>query len=135
MSGSLNKVFLVGNLTRDPELRFTATGAPVCSFDIAVNRKYKQGDDWKTDVSFFKIISWGKQGENCAKYLLKGKSALVEGRLQNRSYETQDGQKRTVTEIVADNVQFLGGKSGGQSQEVSGSQNGNYADNDDQVPF
>ncbi len=99
---SLNKVFLLGNLTRDPELRQTANGTSVCNFSIAVNEGF--GDKKKT--SFFNIQSWQKTAEACAKYLAKGRPVLVEGRLQNRSYE-KDGQKRTVTEIVAENVQFL----------------------------
>lgn len=104
---SLNKVFLLGNLTREPELRHTAQGSPVCSFSLAVNRRYKVGEEWKNEAAFFNIIVWNKLGENCSKYLSKGKPVLVEGRLQNRSYETQEGQKRTITEIVAENVQFL----------------------------
>jgi len=105
---NLNKVLIVGNLTRDPELRHTGTGTAVCSFSLAVNRSYKGSDgDYKKEVAFFNIVVWGKSGENCAKYLSKGKSALVEGGLSNRSYEASDGTKRNVTEIVADNVQFL----------------------------
>jgi single-strand DNA-binding protein len=139
MAGSLNKVFLVGNLTRDPELRFTAQGTAVANFSIAVNRSYKANDgEYKKEVSFFNIVVWGKTGENCSKFLSKGRSVLVEGRLQNRSYETQEGQKRTITEIVADNVQFLGGK--GDASEGSTSDYGavdSYEGNndDDQVPF
>jgi single-strand DNA-binding protein len=142
MAGNLNKVFLVGNLTRDPELRHTAQGTSVANFSIAVNRSYKGSDgDFKKEVSYFNIVVWGKTGENCAKYLSKGRSVLVEGRLANRSYETQDGQKRTITEIVADNVQFLGGR--GESQDDAGDASGSgdygssYADgsDDDAVPF
>lgn len=142
MAGSLNKVFLLGNLTRDPELRHTAQGTSVANFSIAVNRTYKGNDgDWKKEVSFFNIVVWGKTGENCAKFLAKGRPVLVEGRLANRSYETQDGQKRTITEIVADNVQFLGGR---DSQEDSGDTGmggdyggGSFSDgsDDDAVPF
>lgn len=141
MSGSLNKVFLVGNLTRDPELRFTAQGTAVANFSIAVNRSYKAGDgEFKKDVNFFNIVVWGKQGENCSKFLNKGRSVLVEGRLQNRSYETQDGNKRTITEIVADNVQFLGGRgdtpmSNGSGQADYGETDSFSGDDDDQVPF
>lgn len=142
MAGNLNKVFLVGNLTRDPELRHTAQGTSVANFSIAVNRSYKGNDgDFKKEVSYFNIVVWGKTGENCSKYLSKGRSVLVEGRLANRSYETQDGQKRTITEIVADNVQFLGGR--GDSQDEGGETSsgggdyGNFADgsDDDAVPF
>lgn len=99
---NLNKVFLLGNLTRDPELRQTASGASVCNFSIAVNEGF--GD--KKKVNFFNVQAWQKTAEACAKYLSKGRPVLVEGRLQNRSYE-KDGQKRTITEIVAENVQFL----------------------------
>lgn len=138
MSANLNKVFLMGNLTRDPELRHTARGASVANFSIAVNRSFKGADgEYKKEVAFFNIIAWGKTGENCSKYLAKGRPVLVEGRLQNRSYETQDGQKRHVTEIVADNVQFLG--SGGNSEPQSSSaDSGLFGDSpadDDQVPF
>ncbi|KAF1079343.1 MAG: Single-stranded DNA-binding protein [Candidatus Rifleibacterium amylolyticum] len=141
MAGNLNKVFLVGNLTRDPELRHTAQGTSVANFSIAVNRSYKGNDgDFKKEVSYFNIVVWGKTGENCSKYLSKGRSVLVEGRLANRSYETQDGQKRTITEIVADNVQFLGGRGDSQDEggEASGGGDyGSYADgsDDDAVPF
>lgn len=108
MAGNLNKVFLLGNLTRDPELKHTGTGTSVCNFSIATNRSYKGSDgDFKKETSFFNIVVWGKTGENCAKYLTKGKSVLVEGRLSNRSYEASDGTKKYITEIVADNVQFL----------------------------
>lgn len=113
MSGNLNKVFLVGNLTRDPELKYTTQGTAVAKFSMAVNRQFRGNDgETKKEVNFFNIVVWGKAGENCSKYLSKGRSVLVEGRLQNRSFETQDKQKRTVTEIVADNVQFLSGPSG-----------------------
>lgn len=139
---NLNKVFLVGNLTRDPELRHTAQGAAVASFSIAVNRSFKGSDgDWKKEVSFFNIVVWGKAGENCAKFLAKGRPVLVEGRLANRSYETQDGQKRNITEIVADNVQFLGtgnrDEGGYQNQDnptYDGNEPGDYG-HDDSVPF
>jgi len=140
---NLNKVFLMGNLTRDPELKHTATGASVCNFSIAVNRSYKGSDgDYKKEVSFFNIVVWGKLGENCSKYLSKGRPVLVEGRLSNRSYETQDGQKRNITEIVAENVQFL---SSGNRDEAGyqNSDNTAYGDagtgdcggDDDSVPF
>ncbi len=122
MSASLNKVFLIGNLTRDPELRFTPQGTAIAKFGIAVNRQYKGSDgEFKKETNFFNIIVWGKAGENCSKFLTKGRAVHVEGRLQNRTYETQDKQKRTVTEIVADNVQFLGGPGGGRTIEEGGS--------------
>ena len=110
MSATLNRSYLMGNLTRDPELKYTPQGQSVCKFSIAVNRQYKGSDgEMKKEVDFFNIVVWGKSGENCGKFLAKGRPVLVEGRLQNHSYETADKQKRTVTEIIADNVQFLGG--------------------------
>ena len=145
MAGNLNKVFLLGNLTRDPELRHTAQGTSVANFSIAVNRTYKGNDgDFKKETSYFNIIVWGKTGENCAKFLSKGRPVLVEGRLQNRSYETQDGQKHTITEIVADNVQFLGSASGRDAMDEGAGAGGDDVgfsadfaptDDDDAVPF
>jgi len=117
---SLNKVFLIGNLTRDPELRYTAGGASVTGFGLAVNRKYKQGEEWKEDTCFVDITVWGKQGENCAEYLSKGRPVFVEGRLNFRSWETEDGQKRSKLEVVASNVQFLG-KAGDAKSSAPGS--------------
>jgi single-strand DNA-binding protein len=142
MAGNLNKVFLMGNLTRDPELRHTAQGTSVANFSIAVNRNFRSSDgNFKKEVNFFNIIVWGRAGENCQKYLSKGRPVLVEGRLQNRKYETQDGQKRQVTEIVADNVQFLGSRSdsqGGDSDSFADDFGSSFSDDggdDDQVPF
>lgn len=121
MAANLNRVFLVGNLTRDPELNYTPQGTAVGKFSIAVNRQYKGSDgELKKQTDFFNIVAWGKTGETCKKFLTKGRSVLVEGRLQNRSYETQDKQKRTVTEIIADNVQFLGSAMGGGSRPEEG---------------
>jgi single-strand DNA-binding protein len=104
---SFNKVLLMGNLTRDPELRFTANGSAVASFGLAINRKYKQGDEWKEDVCFVDITVWGKQGENCAQYLNKGSGAFIEGYLRLNSWETDSGEKRNKMEVVANTVQFL----------------------------
>ncbi|MBI3582904.1 MAG: single-stranded DNA-binding protein [Nitrospinae bacterium] len=104
---SLNKVFLMGNLTRDPELRYTPNGSAVASFGLAVNRKYKQGDAVKDETCFVDITVWGKQAENCAEYLSKGRGVLIEGRLSYRSWETDEGQKRSKLDVVANNVQFL----------------------------
>lgn len=103
----VNKVFLLGNLTRDPELRYTANGFAVAGFGIAVNRKYKQDNEWKEEACFIDITVWGKQAESCSEYLHKGSSAFVEGRLNFRSWETEQGQKRSKLEVVATNVQFL----------------------------
>ena len=89
---NLNKVFLLGNLTRDPELRYTPSGTAVSTFGLAVNRKYKQNDEWTDDVCYVDIVSFGKQAENCTEYLSKGSLVFIEGRLQWRSWEGEDGQ-------------------------------------------
>lgn len=104
---SLNKVILLGNLTRDPELRYTPNGTPVSSFGLAVNRRYRQHDEMKEDVCFVDIVVFGRQAENVGEYLRKGRLALVEGRLQWRSWETESGQKRSKHEVVAETVQFM----------------------------
>lgn len=136
MAGNLNKVFLIGNLVRDPELRHTAQGTSVSNFSVAVNRNYKGSDgEYKRETNFFTIVVWGKSGENCAKYLSKGRSVMIEGRMQNRSYETSDGQKRTVTEIVADNVQFLGGRGDNQVESPGQDYSPGMDEDDNQVPF
>lgn len=99
---------MIGNLTRDPEMRFTPSGASVSNFGMAVNRRWtnKQGERVDT-ADYFNIVVWGKLAELCTDYLTKGSPVAVEGRLQSRSWETEDGQKRSVVEIVAENVQFL----------------------------
>ena len=106
----MNKVFLIGNLTRDPEVTTTNSGIPVCRFAIAVNRTYSSSDGTR-EVDFFNITVWRGQAENCGKYLKKGSKVAVIGSLQNRSYEDKDGIKRNVTDIVASEVEFLTNKS------------------------
>ena len=101
---SFNRVVLAGNLTRDPELRFTNDGIPVCSFGLAVNRVRSRSEE----VDFFNISAWRELGETIANYKKKGDPILLEGRLQYRTWEAQDGSKRSAVDIVADNVQFLG---------------------------
>ena len=127
---SFNKVMLMGNLTRDPELRFIANGSAVASFGLAVNRKFKQGDEWKDDVCFVDITVWGKQGENCAEYLSKGRPAFVEGYLKFSTWESE-GQKRNKLEVVANTVQFLGSR----NDSSGGLPVGQAAAPDDDVPF
>src|SRR5829696_7956353 len=101
---SFNRVVLAGNLTRDPELRFTNDGIPVCSFGLAVNRVRSRSEE----VDFFDISAWRELGETIANYKKKGDPILLEGRLQYRTWEAQDGSKRSAVDVVADNVQFLG---------------------------
>ena len=117
---SFNKVILLGNLTRDPEVRYTPNGSAVASFALAVNRKYKQGDEMKEEVSYIDIVVFGKQAENCGQYLNKGDAALIEGRLQQRRWDDKEtGQKRSKVEVAAQSVTFMpkrqstGGQVGG----------------------
>ncbi len=108
MAASLNRVLLMGNLTRDPELRYIPSGQPVTSFTIAVNRTYlSTTGEKKEDVNFIRIVVWAKRAEVCHEYLKKGSPVFVEGRLQSRNWEAQDGTKRNTIEVVAQNVQFL----------------------------
>ena len=105
----MNKVIIIGRLTRDPEMRTTASGINSTSFTVAVSRNYaNQNGERETD--FINCVAWRKQAENISKYCTKGTQVAVEGRIQTRSYDAQDGTKRYVTEIIADNVTFLGGK-------------------------
>ncbi|MBF0253944.1 MAG: single-stranded DNA-binding protein [Candidatus Omnitrophica bacterium] len=119
---SLNRVLLIGNLTRDPELRYIPSGSAVATFTLAVNRNYKlPSGERKEEVSFIRSVVWGRMAETCCEYLKKGSSVFVEGRLQSRSWEAQDGQKRSTTEVIASTVQFLntrgGQKPGAPSQD------------------
>jgi len=102
-----NKVILIGNLTKNPELRYTPSGTPVASFGLAVNRKYRQAEELKEEVCFVDIVVFGKQAEHCGQYLSKGNGVIVDGRLQQRRWETDDGQKRSKHEVVAQTVTFL----------------------------
>lgn len=115
MARSFNQVVLMGNLTRDPELRQTPNGQNVCSFSLALNRSYKGADgNWQEATDFIDVVAWGPLGERVAQYLSKGRPCLVNGRLQSRSWE-QDGQKRSKVEVVAQDVTFLGGGQDGGS--------------------
>jgi single-strand DNA-binding protein len=109
---NINRVVLTGNLTRDPELRSTNSGLAVCSLRIASNtrRKNNQTGEWEDKPNFFDITVWGAQGENCARFLSKGRPVAIDGRLEWREFNDQSGNKRQAVEIVADAVQFLGGR-------------------------
>lgn len=106
----MNKVILIGNLSRDPELATTNSGVAVCRFSIAVQRRF-QNSEGEREADFFNIVVWRAAGENCAKFLKKGSKCAVIGRLQNSSYEASDGTKRYTTEVVADEVEFLSSRS------------------------
>jgi single-strand DNA-binding protein len=110
----LNKVMLIGNVGKDPEMRYTANGKAVTTFSLACNRSYGGHDgERREDTEWFEIVTWDKLAELCSQFLQKGRQAYVEGRLQTRSWEGQDGQKRYRTEVVANTVLFLGGGAGG----------------------
>ena len=102
-----NKVILIGNLTRNPELRYTPSGTPVVNFPLAVNRRYRQADDQKEEVCYVDIVVFGRQAEHCGQYLSKGDGAIVDGRLQQRRWETEECQKRSKHEVVAQTVTFM----------------------------
>ncbi len=116
-----NKVILIGNLTRNPELRYTPSGTPVANFGLAVNRRFKQADDQKEEVCYIDIVVFGKQAEHCGQYLSKGDGAIIDGRLQQRRWETDDGQRRSKHEVVAQSVTFLP-KRQGQSPDMGGAE-------------
>ena len=122
---NINRVVLTGNLTRDPELRSLPSGTAVCSLRIACNTRRKGANgEWEDKPNYFDVTVWGAQGENCARYLAKGRPVAIDGRLEWREWQAQDGSKRQSTEIVADSVQFLG------SREDAGSGNGFSAKSD-----
>ena len=118
---NFNKIILVGNLTRDPELRYIPSGQAVTTLGLAINTTYtsKTGEK-KEEVCFVNVIVWGKQAESCSEYLSKGRPILVEGRLRSRSWEAQDGTKRSTIEVLAQRVQFLGSRDQGEVSEGSG---------------
>ncbi|MGI6065267.1 MAG: single-stranded DNA-binding protein [Bacillota bacterium] len=129
----LNRVILIGRLTKDPELRYTPNGVAVATFTLAVDRMRKNAQG-ERETDFINIVVWQKQAENCANYLSKGKLAAVDGRLQIRSYQGQDGQRRWVTEVVAETVRFLSPKDTG-SVDPSGFIDAEVAPPDDDLPF
>ncbi len=144
MASDLNKVIIIGRFTKDPELRYTQGGTSICSFSVANNRTYVSAGEKKEQVSFFNCVAWAKTGEVIAEYCKKGQRIGIEGRLQQRSWDDQEGNKRQTVEIVVDNFQFLSGprESGGNSQPdvpASSSQEpASNADNpfsDEDIPF
>ena len=130
----MNKVLLIGRLTRDPELRYTGTNLPVASFTVAVNRNFT-GANGEREADFIPVIDWRKQAENVKNYISQGSQVAVEGRLQVRSYDDANGQKRYVTEVVADNVQFLDSKSQRNSDVSMPSNDGIDISNDTYSEF
>lgn len=135
----MNNVVLIGRLTRDPELRYLpGSGTPVANFTLAIDKqlskdkKQEMESKGQPTADFINIVSFGKQGENCANYLAKGRLVAVQGRLQSRSYEAKDGSKRYVTEVIAQNVQFL---EWGEKQDDSDMPDGFHSVDDSDIPF
>ena len=115
----MNKVYLIGNLTRDPELRSTTSGVDVCNFSIAVNRRFKNPQTGEQETDFFNIVAWRQLAGLCCRYLAKGRKVAVFGSIQTRTYEDKDGKKRTAFDIVADEVEFLSSNQGTNAQEAA----------------
>lgn len=138
----MNKCILVGNLVRDPELTQTQSGTSVCRFSIAVNRNFTNANG-EREADFINIVTWRTIAENCGKYLVKGKKVALCGQIQTRSYDDRNGEKRYVTEVVADDVEFIGGNSGeasepkqtAQTQRKQTSFNDLKPIEDDRLPF
>jgi single-strand DNA-binding protein len=133
----MNKAILIGNLGSDPELRYTNNGTAVAELRIATGRKYTKSDGTAVDeTEWHRVIAWGKQGEICKEYLTKGRKVAIEGRIQTRQWEDKEGNKRYTTEIVANQVEFLGGNggnNGGNQQEPPTAEE--TFGNDDEIPF
>ena len=121
----MNKVILIGRLTRDPELKTTASGTATTTFSIAVDRNFVNQQTGQREADFINCVAWRKQAENIARYCTKGTQVAVEGRIQTRNYDAQDGTKRYVTEVICDNVSFLGSKSSNNASSFSES---NYSE-------
>jgi single-strand DNA-binding protein len=129
---SFNKVILMGNLTKDPEVRYTPSGSAVATFGLATNRRYRQGEEMKEEVCFIDIVVFGKQAETSGQYLSKGQGVIVDGRLQQRRWDAEDGQKRSKHEVVAQSIQFLPKRQGGQEEGGGGAPPEEHMDD---VPF
>ncbi|MHB8059700.1 MAG: single-stranded DNA-binding protein [Gaiellaceae bacterium] len=139
---NINRVVLVGNLTRDPELRQTPSGTSVCKLRVAVNTRQKDSatGQWGDKPNYFDVTVWGNQGESCAQYLAKGRPVAIDGRLDWREWDAQDGTKRQAVEIIAENVQFLGSReSSGESSSFvpqgTPAASADFGPTDDDIPF
>ncbi len=124
----MNKVFLIGRLTRDPELRYTGSNLPVATFSLAVNRNYTT-QSGEREADFINIVVWRKQAENVKNYLSQGSQVAIEGRIQTRSYDDNNGQKRYVTEVIADNVEFIGSRSSSNNSNNTNTTDMNQSNN------
>jgi single-strand DNA-binding protein len=131
---SLNKAMIIGNLGRDPEMRYTPNGQAVTQFTVAVNRNYRVGEEWKEETEWFRVVVWGQLAERMAENLRKGRKVYVEGRLQTRSWEDKDGQKRYTTELVASDVKPLDSRPREEGGEPGGSYAGRGASSGSSTP-
>jgi single-strand DNA-binding protein len=130
---SVNKAILLGNLGKDPELRYTPAGKAVTTFSLATTERWKeQGGQQKESTTWHNVVAWGRQAEVIKEYLTKGKQVYIEGRIVNRSYDDKDGNKRYISEVVLQNFQFIGSKSDGASPPTS---SGGQSSSDDDLPF
>jgi len=126
MAQNINSVVLVGNLTKDPELRHTPSGTAVTTLRLAVNDRVKRGEEWQDAAYYFDVTVWGRDAENCAQYLAKGRPVGVQGKLTWREWDAQDGTKRQSVEVTANNIQFLGGRDGGGADGGGGGGGGQF---------
>jgi single-strand DNA-binding protein len=127
--GSVNKVILIGNLGADPELKYTPSNRPVCNLSLATNEVFKDKTGQKQErTEWHRVTVWGDSAENCSKYLAKGRTVYIEGRLQTRSWDDKEGKKRYSTEVVADRVVFLGGGAEGGARRSGGGRPGGWGD-------
>jgi single-strand DNA-binding protein len=117
-ASNINRVVITGNLTRDPELRSLQSGTSVCSLRLACNTRAKVDGEWADKANYFDVTVWGAQGENCARFLARGRAVAIDGRLEWREWEAPDGAKRQAVQIVADSVQFLGGRDGSDGTDA-----------------
>jgi len=130
---SYNRSLLMGNLTKDPELKYLSNGTAVCNLSMAMNRTYKGSNgEKKEEVTYVRVVVWSKQAENASEYLSKGSSVFIEGRLQSRQWETDSGEKRSILEVVADRVQYLDSK--GKTENIDNRQSQPQQTNED-IPF
>lgn len=134
----MNKVILVGRLGKDPEVRYTQSGKAVASFSLAVSRRVRNPQDGQPTADFIPIVAWEKLAEICGNNLIKGSQVLVEGRLQVRNYDAQDGSKRYVSEVIAQDIEFMGSKAqrtGGSEEKTGAGQFGTEILPDEEIPF
>jgi single-strand DNA-binding protein len=138
MPGSLNKVMIIGNVGRDPEMRYTPNGAPVTTFSVATNRRWNNAEGQpQEETEWFRVVTWNKLAETCNQFVTKGSQVYVEGRLRTRSWDGQDGQKHYTTEVVAQMVQFLGSPNRPRPSEAPGAADDAFGGDiePDDIPF